>query len=117
MPIPDRTDPDMNGLWQEFHSCVNVNSEELRRWLMTRAAHEDGTADAPHRIMPEPGKSILAVLAKRKVDLTDRDMKVMRETVTQIQDLLASGEAVGGVADDEWRHALMDLGHDPVRAR
>lgn len=118
MPIPDRTDPEMNELWEEFHSCVNVNSEELRTWLLTRASGEGGGfAGDPDRIMPEPGKSVLALLGKRKVDLTDRDMKVMRETVTQIQDLLAAGAAVGGVADDEWRHSLMDLGHDPVQER
>ncbi|HEX5542654.1 MAG TPA: DUF3140 domain-containing protein [Micromonospora sp.] len=115
MPIPDRTDPEMNELWEQFHSYINVNSAELRSWLMTRAA-EDGTFRGAHQLMPEPGKSILTVLAKRKVDLTDLDMAIMRETVTQIEDLLAARPAVGGVLDDEWRHNLMDLGHDPVRA-
>ncbi|HEX5596963.1 MAG TPA: DUF3140 domain-containing protein [Micromonosporaceae bacterium] len=114
MPIPDRADPEMNELWEQFHSYVNVNSQELRHWLMTRASGEESFS-GPHQLMPEPGKSILAVLAKRKVDLTDRDMTVMREVVAQIEDLLAARPAVGGTRDDEWRHNLMDLGHDPVR--
>jgi hypothetical protein len=113
--MPDRTDPETNQIWDQFHYYVNVNSEELRSWLMSRSSGEDAFA-GPHQLMPEPGKSILAVLGKRKVDLTDRDVDVMRETVTQIEDLLSARPAVGGAVDDEWRHALMDLGHDPLRA-
>lgn len=116
MPIPDRTDPETNEIWDQFHAYVNVNSDELRSWLMTRAANEDaGAFTGAHQLMPEPGKSILAVLGKRKVDLTPRDVDVMRETVAQIEDLLSARPAVGGAIDDEWRHSLMDLGHDPLR--
>jgi hypothetical protein len=115
MPIPDREDPETNEIWDRFHSYVNVNSDELRRWLMSRSSSEEAFA-APHRLMPEPGKSILAVLGKRKVDLTPRDVNVMREIVEQIEDLLAARPAVGGATDDEWRHSLMDLGHDPLKA-
>lgn len=112
--MPDRTDPELNDLWEEFHTYVNLNSEELRTWLMSRGSDEEAF-EATNQLMPEPGKSILAVLGKRKVDVTERDMAVMRETVAQIQDLLAARGAVGGAVDDEWRHSLLDLGHDPVR--
>ncbi|HEX6969739.1 MAG TPA: DUF3140 domain-containing protein [Micromonosporaceae bacterium] len=116
MPIPDRTDPEMNEIWEQFHAYVNVNSGEFRDWLMTRAADGDaGAFSAPHRLMPEPGKSILAVLGKRKVDLTPRDVDVMRSAVNQIQDLLAARPALDG-DDGEWRRSLLDLGHDPLRA-
>jgi hypothetical protein len=116
MPIPDRTDPEVNDLWDDFHSRVNMNSGELRTWLLTQGSDEDGFPREPDRSMPEPGKSILAVLGKRKVDLLGGDVEVMRDTIAQIDDLLAARPAVD-VTDEEWRHSLMDLGHDPLQER
>jgi hypothetical protein len=116
MPIPERTDPEMNEVWNQFHSYVNLTSDQLRNWLLTRASSE-GIFDAPpDRALPQPGKRILGVLGKRKVDLTGGDVEVMRETIGQIEDLLAARPAVGNT-DDDWRHNLMDLGHDPLKER
>jgi hypothetical protein len=116
MPIPERTDPEMNEVWNRFHSYVNLNSGQLRNWLLTRASGE-GTFSAPaDRALPQPGKSILAVLGKRKVDLTGGDVQLMRDTIAQIEDLLGARPAVGAT-DDDWRHNLMDLGHDPLLER
>jgi hypothetical protein len=116
MPIPERTDPEMNEIWERFHSYVNVTSAQLRDWLLTRASGEDSFGVPADRALPQPGKSILAVLGKRKVDLTGGDVQLMRDTIAQIEDLLAARPAVDG-ADDDWRHSLMDLGHDPLRER
>lgn len=116
MPIPDRTDPEMNQVWNQFHQYVNLTSDQLRTWLLSRASGEEAFGNVPERALPQPGKRILAVLGKRKVDLTGGDVEVMRETVDQIEDLLTARPAVGD-ADDEWRHSLMDLGHDPLRER
>ena len=33
-------------LWNEFHRVVNMTSGELREWLLTRAADEDGAVEA-----------------------------------------------------------------------
>ena len=35
-------------LWNEFHRVVNMTSGELREWLLTRAADEDGGGRARH---------------------------------------------------------------------
>ena len=115
MPIPNREDPEMNEIWEQFHSRVNLTSAQLRDWLMTRASGEQRFPDVPDRAFSEPGKRILSLLGKRKVDLTGGDVQVMRNTVSQIDDLLAA--RAGDGTDDEWRHALMDLGHDPLRER
>lgn len=114
MPIPERTDPEMNEIWDRFHGYVNLNSQQLRDWLLTRASGEDAFVAPADRALPQPGKSILAVLGKRKVDLTGGDVDLMRDTVAQIEDLLAARPAG---TDDDWRHNLMDLGHDPLRER
>ena len=116
MPIPNREDPEMNEIWEQFHSRVNLTSAQLRDWLLTRASDEERFSTIPDRALPEPGKRILSLLGKRKVDLTGGDVLVMRDTVAQIDDLLAARPAVDAT-DGEWRHALMDLGHDPLRER
>jgi hypothetical protein len=116
MPIPDREDPEMIEIWDQFHSRVNLTSAQLRNWLLTRASGDVSFTSPPDRALPEPGKRILAVLGKRKVDLTGGDVEVMQETVVQIDDLLAARPAVG-MTDNEWRHSLMDLGHDPLQER
>jgi hypothetical protein len=107
------TDPEVERLWTEFHGLVNMSSDELRSWLLADAADEKGFPDRPDMGVSPDGRATLEVLGKRKVDLTEDDVKAMRHTVDSISTLLAARRAVGGPADERWRHDLMDLGHDP----
>ena len=111
-----RLDPEVEVLWEDFHAEVNVPSEQLRSWLLTRGSGEESFGPNPDLDLPEPGRQILAVLRKRKVDLTGEDIAVMREAVERIRALMRR-QAQGGNADDEWRHALLDLGHDVLVER
>ncbi|WFE56210.1 DUF3140 domain-containing protein [Micromonospora sp. WMMD712] len=111
-----RLDPEVEVLWEDFHAEVNVTSEQLRSWLLTRGSGTESFGAGPDLDLPEPGRQILAVLRKRKVDLTRDDIEVMREAVDRIRSLTAARPA-GGVADDEWRRALLDLGHDALVER
>lgn len=52
---------------------------------------------------------MLHVLSKRKVDLTKDDYDTMRRVVELV-------ETVGDKTDDESRHLLMSVGHDPLRS-
>ncbi|MGW2697662.1 DUF3140 domain-containing protein [Streptomyces sp. NPDC001296] len=104
---------EMDALWAEFHRVVNMTSQELVAWLRVRDAGED-TEPLPERAGPPTGRHVLAILQKRRTDLTDDDVEVMREvvdTVTDGQDLENEPEVV----DDERRHRLMTIGHDPLR--
>ena len=56
------------------------------------------------------------MLNKRKVDLTPEDIEVMRDAIDRIQALM-DAKPPRGNADDEWRHSLLDLGHDPLVER
>ena len=57
---------------------------------------------------------MLEVLGKRRTDLTDDDIVVMRDVVEQIR--AARGEEPEPTAGSEaWRHRLMSLGHDPLK--
>ena len=110
------TDPEVERLWQEFHGAVNMTSEQLRVWLLTRGSGEEAFTDDPDLDVPEPGRRILAVLGKRRGDLTRADLAVMREAVDRIAELRGRRPPDGG-ADGRWRHALLDLGHDLLAER
>jgi hypothetical protein len=116
MARDQRIDPEVELLWEDFHAQVNVPSEQLRSWLLTRGSGEEAFGADPDLDLPQPGRRILAVLRKRKVDLTPTDIEVMREAVAEIQRLTDARPAVG-VTDQEWRYALLDLGHDPLVER
>ncbi|WP_432906928.1 DUF3140 domain-containing protein [Micromonospora matsumotoense] len=116
MAREQRLDPEVEVIWEDFHAEVNVPSAQLRQWLLTRGSGEEAFGPAPDLDLPEPGRQILAVLRKRKVDLTPADIAVMREAIDRIRSLVDEKPG-GGNADDEWRHALLDLGHDVLVER
>jgi hypothetical protein len=100
-------------LWTEFHRVVNMSSRELSEWLRTSSADADAEA-LPDQAGTPTGKRVLAILGKRRTDLTDDDTRVMRSVVDRVyaarrEDL----EPVAGQAN--WRHRLMSLGHDPLK--
>ncbi|MEU4329151.1 DUF3140 domain-containing protein [Nonomuraea dietziae] len=106
----ERVDPDGELLWEEFHRVVNMTSEELRVWLLTDASDEEAFRPGPSLGAAELGRKVLHVLGKRKVDLTDDDLATMRATIEFVED-----HAEGPDEDDRRRHALMSVGHDPLR--
>ncbi|HEY0697809.1 MAG TPA: DUF3140 domain-containing protein [Micromonospora sp.] len=110
-----RVAPETEQLWQEFHDLVNVTSDQLRTWLLTEGSGEEAFGADPDLALPEPGRQVLLLLGKRKVDLTRPDLEVMEATVAAIRSLL-DARPPEGPDDDEWRRALLDLGHDPLRA-
>lgn len=100
-------------LWDGFHALVNMTSAELRDWLATSAAGEEGEV-LPDQAGNERSRTVLEVLGKRRTDLTDADIVVMRDVVEQIR--AARGDEPEPTAGSEaWRHRLMSLGHDPLR--
>lgn len=113
MATRQHSDTTVDQLWEDFHSHVNLTSGQLRDWLLTEGSGESAFPDALSRL-PEPSRAILTVLGKRRMDLTEADRRVMSETIAGIRDLLDRRPPAGG-ADDGWRHALLDLGHDPLR--
>ncbi|GIH78385.1 DUF3140 domain-containing protein [Planobispora longispora] len=111
--MTDRSDPDLDRLWQEFHDFVNMTSEELRAFLMAAGSGEDASPADPGQWMPGLGREVLNILGKRKVDLTSDDIETMRRVIGVAED--AEAHASANVRDDERRRALMAVGHDPLR--
>ncbi len=103
-------------LWQEFHTVVNMTSRELSDWLRTDSTQEDGQLVDPDTTLPEHevGTQVIAILGKRRTDLTPDDVDTMTTVVEQIRTL--RGEELEPEAyDDDLRHLLMSFGHDPLK--
>ena len=114
---------DLDALWDEFHAVVNMPSRELTDFLRSEAAGEnaeiepgrEGSADAQAAL----GDQIAAILAKRKVDLTDDDVDTMRTVIEQVRAAYPEGDLDRTIdlTDDSTRRWLMALGHDPLKVR
>lgn len=101
-------------LWDEFHRVVNMSSRELGEWLRTRSAAQDAEA-LPDQAGTDTGKHVLSILGKRRTDLSDDDVRVMRNVVERVHaERRDDLEPTGG--QPNWRHRLMSLGHDPLKA-
>ncbi len=100
-------------LWDEFHRVVNMTSRELSEWLRTSSA---GTDDEP---LPDQagsptGQQVLRILGKRRTDLQDEDLRVMRAVIDRVHaERRDDLEPTAG--QSHWRHRLMSLGHDPLK--
>ncbi|HET7735523.1 MAG TPA: DUF3140 domain-containing protein [Nocardioidaceae bacterium] len=101
-------------LWQEFHRVVNMTSRELSDWLRVDAATEN-TEAVPDQAGTELGRAVLAVLGKRRADVTDDDVTVMRRVVDKVHGLRGDEELEPEAGDASWRHRLMRVGHDPLK--
>jgi hypothetical protein len=104
---------ELDALWDEFHRVVNMTSQELAAWLRVRDAGEE-TEPLPDQAGSPTGQHVLAILQKRRMDLTDDDIRVMYkvvDTVTSQRDEENEPEA----DEVHRRHRLMSLGHDPLK--
>ncbi|MGW3118273.1 DUF3140 domain-containing protein [Streptomyces sp. NPDC001107] len=104
---------ELDALWDDFHRAVNMTSQELAAWLRVSDADEN-TEPLPDQAGSPIGQHVLAILQKRRTDLTDDDVRVMYEvvdTVTEQSDLENEPEA----EDTDRRHRLMTIGHDPLK--
>ncbi|MDY6998423.1 MAG: DUF3140 domain-containing protein [Actinomycetota bacterium] len=101
-------------LWDEFHRVVNMTSRELSEWLRVRSAHEDAE-EFPDHSGSETGRHVLAILQKRKGDLTADDERVMRNVVDRIH-AQRRDDLEPTAGQDHWRHRLMTVGHDPLKS-
>ncbi|MEN3266631.1 DUF3140 domain-containing protein [Pseudonocardia sp.] len=100
-------------LWDEFHRVVNMTSRELEEWLRTQAATEE-FEQLPDRVGTPTGREVLAVLGKRRGDLTAADEHAMRKVVDKVHAQRRDDlEPTAGQA--AWRHKLMSIGHDPLK--
>ncbi|MFE0514311.1 DUF3140 domain-containing protein, partial [Streptomyces sp. NPDC058964] len=93
---------ELDALWEDFHRAVNMTSQELAAWLRVRDA--DANAEPlPEEAGTPTGRHVLAILQKRRTDLTDDDIRVMH-TVVETVDGLADVENGPEPGDTRRRH-------------
>ncbi|MEU3525844.1 DUF3140 domain-containing protein [Streptomyces sp. NPDC038707] len=107
---------ELGALWDDFHRVVNMSSAELAAWLKVRDADEE-TEPLPERAGSETGQHVLAILQKRRTDLTEDDVRVMRQVVDTVGELVdvENEPEAESARDSGRRHRLMTLGHDPLK--
>ena len=104
---------ELDALWEDFHRVVNMTSQELAAWLRVSEADEQSEPLPEHAGSPT-GRHVLAILQKRRTDLTEDDLEVMYEvvdTVTEQAEVKNEPEA----EETRRRHMLMTIGHDPLK--
>ncbi|MEW2275061.1 DUF3140 domain-containing protein [Streptomyces sp. SID685] len=103
-------------LWEDFHRVVNMTSAELATWLRVRDA-EERSEPLPDEAGSATGRHVLAILQKRRTDLTDDDVRVMYKVVDTVDDLVDMDDEPEPERPDDTRrrHRLMTLGHDPLK--
>jgi hypothetical protein len=104
---------ELDALWEDFHRAVNMTSQELAAWLRVSDATES-FEPLPDRAGTPTGQHVLAILQKRRTDLTDEDIRVMYQVVDTVEDQ-ADVEDEPVAEDSERRHRLMTIGHDPLK--
>ncbi|MEV0182717.1 DUF3140 domain-containing protein [Streptomyces sp. NPDC050625] len=104
---------ELDALWEDFHRAVNMTSQELAAWLRVRDADEDAEL-LPEEAGTPTGQHVLAILQKRRTDLTEEDIRVMYRVVDTVDDLVDVDDEPAA-EDTRRRHRLMALGHDPLK--
>jgi hypothetical protein len=100
-------------LWDEFHTVVNMTSRELQEWLSVESAAEE-TEELPDQAGPPTGRRVLEILGKRRTDLTADDARVMQRVCDVVRSQ-RNAEMEPKAGDANWRHSLMNIGHDPLK--
>ncbi len=108
---------EVDQLWEDFHSVVNMSSRELRDWLMVEAADEV-TESLPDQLDSDQplGAQVLHILSKRKTDLTPRDLALMHEVCDLVHDIRGYVIEDAATYEEPLRRQLMDVGHDPLKS-
>lgn len=89
-----------------------MTGEELRQWLLTDASGEEAFEQPePDLNVSDLGEAIVDLLNKRRGDVTQSDVELMRGVVQFLRRELSAPRP----EEDAWRRRLMSVGHDPLR--
>ena len=104
-------------VYAEFRTLVNMSPLELEKWLETKTskAPAEGTSDPDLVIDKKTSLKIIKVLSKRKVMLTKGEYECMERVADHINRLYKNKPMEEDLLVSNWRYALMNLGHDPVK--
>jgi hypothetical protein len=100
----------------EFADAVNMSGKELERWLESDESRSVGDSrGGGESVGHESGRRIVAILGKKRGELTDDDHAHMRKVVGYVHRHLAQKPTQESIEDSRWRYSLMNWGHDPCK--
>ena len=110
---------DRDKVGKDFAEAVNMTASELKTWLSTKESRAVGVTGkdgkgAGESVGHASGRRIVAILAKKKAELTDDDFAHMRKVVGYVRRHRAQEPA--NVATSRWRYSLMNWGNDPLKS-
>jgi hypothetical protein len=109
---------DRDKVRKNFDEAVNMTATEIKKWLSSKESTavgwkgKDGKGSG-ESVGHASGCRIVAILAKKKADLSDDDYAHMRKVVGYLRRHRAQEPA--NVATSRWRYSLMNWGHDPLK--
>lgn len=102
-------------LFADFTRHVNMPAGQLERWLDTEQSRRVGRHKGQRESHSHAaGRRILRILRTTRADFTADDLVHMRRVIHHI-DRQVRHRPRGDVSDTDWRFALMNWGHDPLR--
>ena len=102
---------------QEFFDAVNMTAATLEKWLGTEESravgitHEGESESVGHQY----GERIVALLRKKKSELSDDDRTHMAKVVGYVKRHMKQGPKEDR-EHSRWRYSLMNWGHDPLKS-
>ena len=108
---------DRKNIASDFDDAVNMTAAEIEDWLRTAESRAVGFKGADGRARESvghaSGRRIVAILGKKKAELTDDDFAHMRKVVGYVRRHKAQEPA--NLATSRWRYSLMNWGYDPLK--
>lgn len=94
-------------LWSDFRRSVNMSMSALIDWLRIAPTDPDWEAH------PDPaglwtGYRVLNILRKRREELDDEDIAVMRRVIADVRTEPTAEYSA-------WHRRLLSIGHDPLK--
>ena len=104
---------ELDDVWDDWKSAVNMTASELEKWLDTDESKSVGQGSG-ESVGHQSGRRIVTILGTKKGDLSDDDVAHMRKVVGYVHRHLAQ-RPDGDVSETPWRYSLMNWGHDPLK--
>ena len=102
--------------WDEWRDLVNMTPKELEDWLETDESKKVGADSGDGESKGhKSGERIVEIKRAKKDDLSDDDWDHIRKVVGYVKRHKAQGGPEEDVENSDWRHSLMNWGHDPLK--
>ncbi len=107
-----KKEEEQNEAYKNFKSLVNMNASQLEKWLKTEESKNTGLDSGDgEAIGHKSGKKIIAILKKKKAELTAADYKHMHKVIAYISRHKAQ-KPKGDVSETKWNYSLKNWGYD-----